>query len=71
MYAKDLSELKFEFLIKKSKDAGTKHLNDSNVFIECLNMMNDVYENIDKWLEPKEKKKIFDYVWWHDCRHYE
>ena len=28
LYAKDLSEPKHEFLIKKHKDAGIKHLND-------------------------------------------
>ena len=32
-YVKDLSELKYEVLIKKHEDAGTKHLNDSNAFI--------------------------------------
>ena len=32
-YVKDLSELKYEVLIKKREDAGTKHLNDSNAFI--------------------------------------
>ena len=30
MYAKALSKLKYEFLIKKRDDAGTKHLNDEN-----------------------------------------
>ena len=30
----------------KRKDAGIKHLNGSNAFIECSNMMDDVYENI-------------------------
>ena len=35
LYAKDLSEPNFEFLIKKSEDAGAKHLNDLNAFIEC------------------------------------
>ena len=34
LHAKDLSEPKFEFLIKKREDAGIKHLNDSNEFIE-------------------------------------
>ena len=34
LYAKDLSEPKYEFLIKKREDAGTKHLNDPNAFIE-------------------------------------
>ena len=45
MYAKGLSEPKYEFLIKKCKKAGIKHLNDSNAFISCSNTMDDVYEN--------------------------
>ena len=39
LYAKDLSEPKHEFLIKKHNDAGMKHLNDSEAFIECCNTM--------------------------------
>ena len=35
LYAKDLSEPKYEYLIKKSENAETKHLNDPNAFIEC------------------------------------
>ena len=31
----DLSEPKYEYLIKKRKNAGIKHLNDPNAFIEC------------------------------------
>ena len=34
LYAKDLSEPKYEFLIKKRQDVGTNHFNDSNTFIE-------------------------------------
>ena len=36
LYAKDLSELKYEFLIKKREDVGIKYCNDPNPFIECL-----------------------------------
>ena len=42
-YAKDLSKPKYQFLIKKGEDAGIKHLNDSNTFIDCSNKMDDVY----------------------------
>ena len=35
LYAKDLSEPKYEYLIKKSENAEAKHLNDPNAFIEC------------------------------------
>ena len=47
LYAKDLSESKYEFLIKKREDAGIKDLNDPEAFIECSNTMDDVYENTD------------------------
>ena len=36
LYAKYLRKPKYEFLIKKCEDAGIKHLEDSNVFIEFL-----------------------------------
>ena len=58
MYVKDLSEPKYEFLIKKCEDAGIKHLNDSNAFIECFNTMNDVYENIDDYNSSIKRKVL-------------
>ena len=57
LYTKDLSEPKYEFLIKKLEDAGTKHLNDSNAFIECSNTMDDVYQNIGDY-NPNRQRKI-------------
>ena len=57
LYAKDLSESKYEYLIKNRENAGIKHLNDSKAFIECSNTMNDVYENIDNY-NPNRKRKI-------------
>ena len=47
LYARDLSEPKYEYLIKKRKDAGTKQVNNPNAFIKCSNAMDDVYENIN------------------------
>ena len=35
LYARDLNEPKYKILIKKREDAGMKHLNDTNAFIEC------------------------------------
>ena len=62
MYAKDLSEPKYEYLIKKREYAGTKNLNDSNAFIECSNTMDDVYENIDDYNLSRKRKilVVFD-----------
>ena len=49
LYAKDLSEPKYQFLIKKREDAGINYFNDPNAVIECSNTMVDVYENIDNY----------------------
>ena len=57
LYVKDLSETKYEFLIKKREDARTKHLNDLSAFIECSNTMDDIYENIDDY-NPSRKRKV-------------
>ena len=57
LYAKDLSEYKYEFLFKQREDAGTNHFNDSNAYIECSNTMDDFYEDIDNY-NPNEKRKI-------------
>ena len=56
MYAKDLSEPKYEYLIKKREDARIKHLNNPNAFIECSDMTDDVYENINDY-NPIRKRK--------------
>ena len=47
LYAKDLSEPKREYLIKNRENAGIKHVNDGNPFIECSNTMDDVYKSIN------------------------
>ena len=49
LYARDLSEPKYEYLIKKREDVGIKHVNNPNAFIECSNTMDDVYENINDY----------------------
>ena len=69
LYAKDLSEPKYEVLIKKCEDAGTKHFNDSNAFIKCSNPIDDASENMDDY-NPKRKKKSYLHLmtWLHDWR---
>ena len=47
-------------MIKKSQDAGIKHLNDANASIECSNTMDDVYQNIDDYNPNKKKLILFD-----------
>ena len=43
--------------LKKCKDVGIKHVNNSNAFIECSNTMDDVYENIHDY-NPNRRRKI-------------
>ena len=35
LYARDLSEPKYEHFIKKHEDIGIKHVNNTKAFIEC------------------------------------
>ena len=55
--AKDLNEPKYEYLIKNRENAGIKHVNDGNAFIEYSNTMDDVYKNIDDY-NPNRRRKI-------------
>ena len=56
LYARDLSEPKYEYLIKKREDVGIKHVNNPNAFIECSNTMDDVYENINDYNSSRRRK---------------
>ena len=56
LYARDLNEPQYEILIKKRKDAGIKHLNDPNAFIESSNTMDDVYESIHDYNSSRKGK---------------
>ena len=57
LYAKDLSEPKYQFLINKREDAGIKNLDDPSAFVEYSNTMGDVYKYIGDY-NPKRKRKI-------------
>ena len=56
--AKDLSEPKYEFLIKNRENAGIKHVNNSKAFIECSSTMDEIYGTIDDY-NPSRRRKIF------------
>ena len=56
LYAKDLYEPKYQFLINKRESVGLKHFNDPKAFIEYSNYMRDVYKNIDDYNLDKENK---------------
>ena len=57
-YARDLNEPKSKILIEKRQNAGIKHLNDPNAFIECSNTMDDVYENIYDYYSSRKRKIV-------------
>ena len=56
MYAKDLFEPKYQYLINKKKWVGINHFNDPKAFIEYSNDMHNVYKNIDDYNPDKENK---------------
>ena len=43
LYAKDLYKAKYQFLIKKGEDVGTKHFNNYGAFNKSSNNMDDIY----------------------------
>ena len=58
MFATDLSEPKYQFLIKKREDAGIKNINNPNAYTVCSNTMDDVYEDIDNYNSKRDKKVL-------------
>ena len=56
LYAKDLTEPKYEFYINNSKNAGIKHFNNSTAFIESSNDM-DMFLLILTTIIKKENEK--------------
>ena len=57
LYVRDLSEPKYEYLIKRG-DVGIKHVNNPNAFIECSDAMNDVYGNIHHYNSSRRRWTI-------------
>ena len=57
LHAKYLNQPKYEFLIINRENAGIKHCNNPNAFIEYSKTMDDVYKNIDNY-NPSRKRKI-------------
>ena len=58
LYAKDLNEPKYQFLIKKREYVGIKHLNDPKAFIEYSSTMDDVYNNINDYNPNRNRKSL-------------
>ena len=58
MYAKDLNEPKYQFLINKRENVGIKHLDDPKAFVEHSNTMEDIYNNIDDYNPTRKKRTL-------------
>ena len=58
LYAKDLAEPKYDFLINNRKNAGIKHFNNLTAFIEYYDDMNDVYADISNYNKKRENKVL-------------
>ena len=56
-YVKDPYKVKYQSLINKKESAELKNLNDSKVFIEYSNDMDDIYKSIEE-CNPNKKQKI-------------
>ena len=58
LYAKDIREPKYEYLINKREQAGIKNLNDPHAFIEYSDDMNDVLDDINDYNKNRDKKLL-------------
>ena len=58
LYAKDIHEPKYEYLINKREQAGIKNLNDPHAFIEYSNDMDDVLDDINNNNKNTDKKVL-------------
>ena len=57
LYAKDLYEAKYSYLINKREKVGLDHFKDPKAFMKYSNDMEDVYKNIENY-NPGKKRKI-------------
>ena len=63
LYAKDIHEPKYEYLINKREQAGIKNLNDPHAFIEYSDDMDDVLDDINNYNNRDKKVLIvFDMI---------
>ena len=58
LYAKDIHESKYEYLINKREQAGIKNLDDPKSFIEYSDDMNDVLDDINNYDKTRDKKVL-------------
>ena len=58
LYAKDIQEPKYEYLINKREEARIKNLNDPQAFVEYSDDMNDVLDDINNYNKNRDKKVL-------------
>ena len=58
LYAKDINEPKYEYLINKREQAGIKNLNDPHAFVEYSDDMDDVLDDINNYNKNRDKKVL-------------
>ena len=58
LYAKDINEPKYEYLINKREQAGIKNLNDPHAFIEYSDEMDDVFDDNNNYNKNRDKKVL-------------
>ena len=58
LYAKDINEKKYEYLINKFEQPGIKNLDDPHAFIEYSDDMDDVLDNINNYNKNRDKKVL-------------
>ena len=58
LYAKDINESKYEYLINKREQAGITNLNDPHGFIEYSDDMDDVLDDINNYNKNRDKKVL-------------
>ena len=56
MYAKDLYQAKYQYLINKREGVAINHFKDHKAFIEYSNVMRNIYKNSNHYNPNKEKK---------------
>ena len=64
LYAKEIHEPKYEYLINKREQAGIKNVDDLKAFIEYSDDMDDVLDDINSYKKYRDKKVliVFDDV---------
>ena len=61
LYAKDLEEPKYQFLIEKREQTGIKNLKDKNAYIEYSNNMDDIYDDIKDYNKKRKRKVLIGF----------